>query len=246
MPIHDWTRVTPGIFHATHNRWLGAIQDHLNDGVLPSDYYALADQSLGEIWPDVLALQSVAEEDEEPTDWSGSSSHGVALAELKPKTSIEVQRELEGYPSRQRHITVRHSGGDRIVAIIEIVSPGNKSSRLAVSQFVQKAHDSLQRGHHLLVVDLFPATGLVPDGFYPLIWGEPYLLEEKRPLLQMSFVTGSVERGFIEPTAVGLQLFDMPLFLTPERYINVPLETTYMEAYRGVPRRWKRVIEAPA
>jgi hypothetical protein len=35
----------------------------------------------------------------------------------------------------------------------------------------------------------------------------------------------------------------MPLFLTPERYVNVPLEETYLGAYEGVPQRWKRVIE---
>ena len=28
----------------------------------------------------------------------------------------------------------------------------------------------------------------------------------------------------------------MPLFLEPEIYVNVPLEETYMAAYRGVPR----------
>jgi len=36
----------------------------------------------------------------------------------------------------------------------------------------------------------------------------------------------------------------MPLFLTPERYVNVPLEQTYTSAYRGVPQRWKAVLEA--
>ena len=36
----------------------------------------------------------------------------------------------------------------------------------------------------------------------------------------------------------------MPLFLEPELYVNVPLEATYQAAYRGVPRRWKTVLEA--
>jgi len=38
-------------------------------------------------------------------------------------------------------------------------------------------------------------------------------------------------------------LIEMPLFLEPEIYINVPLEETYVAAYRGVPQRWKRVLE---
>ena len=158
MPIHDWTKVTPGIFHDVHNRWLGAIRDHLNEGLLPDEFYALADQNTGNIWPDVVALQVNDDDADEPgfPGNTGSSVGGIALAKIQPKTSIAVQRELEGYPLRQRHLSIRHSSGDRIVAIIEIVSPGNKSSRRAVQQFLQKANDTLERGHHLLIVDLFP------------------------------------------------------------------------------------------
>lgn len=50
--------------------------------------------------------------------------------------------------------------------------------------------------------------------------------------------------AYFEPVAVGESLPDMPLFLTPDRYINVPLETTYQTAWRGVPQRWKRVLVA--
>lgn len=35
----------------------------------------------------------------------------------------------------------------------------------------------------------------------------------------------------------------MPLFLYPERYINVPLEPTYLVAYQGMPAFWRGVIE---
>jgi hypothetical protein len=44
---------------------------------------------------------------------------------------------------------------------------------------------------------------------------------------------------------VGKTLIDMALFLTPERYVNVPLEETYLAAFRGVPRKWKAVLESP-
>ena len=49
----------------------------------------------------------------------------------------------------------------------------------------------------------------------------------------------------IPPTAVGRPLIEMPLFLTPDEYVNVPLEATYQGAYRGVPRRWRDVLDAP-
>jgi len=49
---------------------------------------------------------------------------------------------------------------------------------------------------------------------------------------------------YFEPTAVSKTLIDMPAFLTTGLYVNVPLEETYIQAWRGVPRRWKEVIEA--
>lgn len=33
MPIHDWTRVTAGTFHAFHTAWIVQLQEMLNAGV---------------------------------------------------------------------------------------------------------------------------------------------------------------------------------------------------------------------
>ena len=42
---------------------------------------------------------------------------------------------------------------------------------------------------------------------------------------------------------MGKALLDMPLFLDPERHVLVPLEATYHRAYKGVPRKWRTVLE---
>jgi hypothetical protein len=47
MPVHDWTQVEAGIFHAFHVAWIGEIQKRLNAGMLPKGYYALAEQHAG-------------------------------------------------------------------------------------------------------------------------------------------------------------------------------------------------------
>jgi hypothetical protein len=44
MPVHDWTRVEAGIFHAFHQNWIVALSAALNEGILPDDYYALPEQ----------------------------------------------------------------------------------------------------------------------------------------------------------------------------------------------------------
>jgi hypothetical protein len=43
--------------------------------------------------------------------------------------------------------------------------------------------------------------------------------------------------------AVGDALLPMPLFLTPDHYVDLPLGPTYDMAYRGVPAYWREVIE---
>jgi hypothetical protein len=42
MPVHDWTKVDSGLFHAFHQGWIASLTDRLNNGCLPPDYYALA------------------------------------------------------------------------------------------------------------------------------------------------------------------------------------------------------------
>ena len=57
MPMHDWTRVPAGIFHAFHHGWISTLGNALNAGVLPPEYYALPEQPAAGFGPDVLTLQ---------------------------------------------------------------------------------------------------------------------------------------------------------------------------------------------
>lgn len=53
MPIHDWTMVDSGIFHAFDFHWIGATGSALNECLLPSEYYCLPEQVAGLGNPDV-------------------------------------------------------------------------------------------------------------------------------------------------------------------------------------------------
>jgi hypothetical protein len=250
MPIHDWTRVTAGTWHAFHLSWIAEIQLALNRGLLPTDYYAQAEQLAGPLGPDVLTLQ-YADVPGNGTDSSSLSSNGgVAVATAPPRMRITAEAEMENYTLKRRTIVIRHVSGDRIIALLEIVSPGNKSSRHALRSFVDKAVEALYRGYHLLIVDLFPPGPRDPNGIHGAIWAElsddDFTLPPDEPLTLAAYSAGSSKRAYVEPTAVGRELIDMPLFLEPEIYVNVPLEATYNAAYRGVPRRWQRVLEEPA
>jgi hypothetical protein len=173
-----------------------------------------------------------------------------ALAEPQPDRAEDTATDEPAvYALKRRTIAIRRDHDDGLVALIEIVSPGNKSARRALETFVEKAVESLYRVYHLLVIDLFPPGPRDPNGIHAAIWGEisdePFALPADEPLTLAAYSAGDRKIGYIEPTAVGRALIDMPLFLTPDEYVNVPLEATYLAAYRGVARRRREVLEAP-
>ena len=131
---------------------------------------------------------------------------------------------------------------------MEIVSPGNKSSQHALQSFVEKAREFLEGGIHLLVLDLFPPTPRDPQGIHGAIWAtldpDNFRLPADEPLTLVAYEAAPVKRAFIEPTAVGQALPNMPLFLEVGGHVEVPLEATYQAAFADVPKRWRSVLEA--
>src|SRR3954471_8724786 len=159
MPIHDWSRVSAGTFHAFHLAWIAEIQRVMNGGLLPPGFYAMAEQVAGEMVPDVLTLQDLGGGgSERGSDANnGGDAGGVAVARAQPKVAVtETIGEAALLAARRRRLVIRHTTGDRVVALLEIVSPGNKERRPPLEAFVEKAIAALEEGYHLLVIDLLP------------------------------------------------------------------------------------------
>jgi hypothetical protein len=199
MPIHDWTRVDAGIFHAFHHDWITEIARALNRGLLPAAYYALPEQIAG----------------------------GLAKA-----------------------VMVRHVSGHGVVAMVEILSPGNKNNQSGLNTFVRKVREALAAGIHMLLIDLFPPRLRDPQGIHRAIWsddcGDTCALPEDKPLTCVAYLGGAGAEAFIELVAVGDALPEMPLFLTLDVYVPVPLEATYQSAWDGLPAYWRDVLNTAA
>ena len=246
MQIHDWQRVAEGIFHDFQHAWIEEIKRSLNRGILPSWLYALAEQQVSEFGPDVLALQAPADADKaEPGDG------GTALLVAPPKVKLTLHGAPDFYTNKQKSIAVRHASDDRIVAIIEVVSPGNKSGQLRLDAFVRKACSLLQQGIHRMVLDLHPPTRRAPDGIHGAIWklisdADDYRQPVDQPLTLASYESNPVAgvTAYLEPLAVGDPLPEMPLYVSTEGYVLVPLQDTYDRAFAAVPRRWASVLES--
>src|SRR5207253_1603815 len=115
---------------------------------------------------------------EDPLEPAGSNDGMVAVAEAPPKVHLaqEARREAAFYLARRRTLVIRHATTDRIVALLEIVSPANKHSRSAVEDFVNKVRSALHEGIHVMVIDLVPPGRHDPRGLHGLLWeemGEP-------------------------------------------------------------------------
>ncbi len=245
MPIHDWTRVDAGIFHDFHLSWIAEIKRSLNGGLLPAGYYALAEQVTGDFGPDVLTLERPVQRSPSATEPSG----GVAVAEAPPRVRFHCQPEADMYATKARTVVIRHRSRHQIIAMIEIVSPGNKAGATAFAAFVHKADQTLLSGIHMLIVDLFPPTARDPDGIHRVIWAREsdgdFALPADKPLTCVSYVGYPKLAVYLEPVAVGDPLPDLPLFLTPEVYVPVPLEATYRAAWEAVPEFLRDLLSAP-
>jgi hypothetical protein len=240
MPVHNWARVGANQFHDFHQKWSVAICNALNAGPLPPGYFAMVEQHLRGPEPDVVTLALTPRPQ---ADQRG----GLAVLPQPPQTRFVAQSDAARYARKANRITVRHPNGD-VVAVIEIISPGNKNSRHAIRSFARKAVAFLEAGIHLLIVDLFPPSRRDPQGIHKVIWDyladDPCTLPPDKPLTLAAYVAGTETVAYVEPVAVGDALTDMPVFLTPERYVLCPLESTYETAWEQFPAPLKKPLES--
>jgi hypothetical protein len=207
MPVHNWKRAEPNLYHHFHQMWTMHICDALNGGLLPTGFSALIDQRSPKVAP---------------------------LAE------------------RANRIAIHHPLGE-IVCVMEIISPGNKSSKSALTKFIDKSIEFLERGVHLVVVDLFPPTRRDPQGIHKAIWDEideeePFELPSDQPLTLAAYVVGDAlaeipPKAYVHPVGVGETMLDMPAYLDFDNYVPVPLEATYMATWARCPADFRSVVE---
>lgn len=243
MPIHDWRRMQTGDVHDFHQSWLVNIRNALNGGILPAEYMALVEQVTGGPIPNVVTLNTVPRR---PRIAPG----GLAVADAPPSARVVTRTENAQYLRKKNRVVIRHGRG-KVVAISEIVSPGNKDSQHAIDTFVRKACDILSQGVSLLVVDLFPPTRRDPQGIHKAIWDEyageePFDFLPEKPLTLASYIDGDMPTAYVESEAVGDVLPSLPIFLDEDHYVPAPLEETYTQAWAVFPQMLKDEMEGRA
>ncbi len=238
MPMHDWSRIPSGLFDHFHQDWSIEITRTLNRGRLPAGLSALVEQRAGAREPDVLSIEEYAPR--------GPGTAAGAVTMERPVTRVVRRTTKQIYATRANRIVIRHRLG-RIVAVIEIVSPGNKESRAALRDFVDKTIDFLRKGIHVLIVDLFPPSSRDPFGIHKVIWDEiteeDFAFPEGENRTLVSYDAGAEKIAYIETVSVGDVLPDMPLILTNDLHVMVPLEPAYQATWEASPEVYRHAVE---
>jgi hypothetical protein len=246
MPMHDWTRVTAGDYHHFHQCWTIRLTDALNGGRLPPGYFVLTDQRVEGWEPDVTGLFAPAVRGVPlPTLGGVTVTERPPVARRRSRRAAGTESEAGAYARRANRLVIQQN--DRaVVAVIELVSPGNKDRPHSVNRFVEKVRDFLRKGVHVLFVDPFPPGEHDPLGLDAAVWSvwtdTPDERPADKPLTAASYDAGNPFAAYVEPLSVGDPLPEMPLFLQPDIYIPCPLEESYMSTWNALPPQLRDAV----
>ena len=238
MPLHDWQPASDAVFHSFHVGWLWNLARELNRRLLPPGYVARAEESLGLYAADVLVLETG-----EPPGPTGSPV-AIPTADLRPPLPLAPARVAE---PRARRIAVFSARDERRVAVIEILSRGNRDSRARIAACREKLAAYLENRLHVTVIDVWPDSEIV--GFVARDLGG---LDRTPPIPTRSTASFECEldhpviRVHLRALTLGVPLPDAPLFLAPGHAVMLPLEATYATTFEDLPQSDRRRLEASA
>lgn len=139
------------------------------------------------------------------------------------------------YARKGNRICIRRGLTD-VVSVLHVMSPGDKRDRRA--KFKECMAGFLSAGVHVLLIDLFPPRELLHG-----LANGPFAAPTGKDRTVASYRCSDPPEAFIETVAVGDAMPDMPLFLTKEAHIPVPLEVTYMANWKASAKPLRDMLE---
>lgn len=235
MPLRDHFHAPVNNKHrwdAVHGGWPAEMVRTLFE-LLPIDF--VAEPRVHHPAPFEIGSFAI-EEDNRPPDVPTRGGGTATLAASAPTLTVPADlNELDEYEVRVYDVDRLRT----LVAAIEIVSPANKDRTDTREQFVNKVAALLRQDVCVAIVDIVTTrqANLYAELLGRLGRSDPALadppmlyavtlrarkLAKKRPLLDAWFF----------PLTVGQPLPTIPLWLSPELRIEVPLDPSYQEACR--------------
>ncbi len=234
MPLRDHFRpplAEQRSWEELHGAWPGIISFRLN-AILPPHYYCGPRVHLGS----AVEIDVGAFERNEPTEAVNGGRENIAWAPAQPTLLVETDAPT---PSEYEALVYDMRHGRRLVAAVELVSPGNKDRPESREAFISKCHAFLRQDVCVAIVDL--VTDRQANLYAELaarIGGAPPSVA-RSPIYAVS-CRGIAARGrwrvdeWEHELAVGAPLPTLPLWLTDQLSVPLELEASYEETCRGL------------
>jgi hypothetical protein len=208
-----------------HSGWANALRDQLNAGLLPPRYFAEVQISVGNrVEVDVPTF-------EEPHDGSALANGGIAVwAPPRPPHTATMQftstdlYEIQVFDDEE---------GPRLVAAVELVSPGNKDRASNRRQFAIKCGSYLHQGVSVILVDVVTSrSGNLHSELLQLLEvADDASGLGASDLYATAFRTVPTATAqlhyWTERLSVGAVLPTMPLWIAPELCVPLDLDKAY-------------------
>ncbi len=215
-----------------HHAWAAAISQQLNQNLLPDDYFAEPEISLGPQFEiDVAALKQ--------SDKNGGGVATMTWAPPRPKIVVAVDfAHLDGCEVK----VYQDLGSNELKAAIELVSPANKDRPSSRRAFSAKCASFLKHGVHVVIVDT--VTSRLANLHAEIM----KMLDVKSTRAPWKSTTGLYAVAYRavpvrknqrveiwpEPLALGKPLPVMPLWLALDLSVPLRLEDSYLAACRSL------------
>ena len=216
-----------------HGAWPGCIAFRLNS-ILPPDYYCGPRVHLGS----AIEIDVAAFENEEPFGAIADGGGGGTAVAWAPPPTLLLETDAPTPPEYEARVyDVRH--GRRLVAAVELVSPGNKDRPESREAFVSKCHALLQQDVCVAIVDLVTErqANLYAELAARLGAAPPAVAQCPIYAVSCRGITARGRWRVVESEhelAVGLPLPTLPLWLTDHLSVPLELEASYEETCRGL------------
>lgn len=226
MPLRDHFRPPLSVerpWDGVHSAWASAIAAMLNRDLLPADYFAMPQVTVGgRVEIDVATLCQGA------TTGNGA----VATATWAPP-ALSAPVEFTHLDSYEVQV-MQQLGGPRLRAAVELVSPSTKDRPAHRQTFVIKCAAYLQRGISVVVIDIVTErlANLHEELVSLLHLAKELKWSSKSGLYAVAYRTSPTETGdrvevWPEPLSVGGPLPTMPLWLEADLVVPLDLEVSY-------------------
>lgn len=216
-----------------HGWWAAALAGSLNEDLLPTEYFAEFQVTLGtRVEVDVATFTKA---DRPAASPGGGAATAVQTRVWAPPTPTAVVPAL--FPDDFEVQVFSSMAGPTLVAAIELVSPRNKDRDEARHAFAAKCAAYLQRGIGLIVVDIVTSRHANLHDELAALLGHVngFAFPTPTPVYATAYRPAHrQERNEIdlwrEPLAVEQPLPTLPLAVRGLGCLPIDLEATYQEA----------------